>query len=280
LVAFQRALSFDSGAAHLYFNCGTVLEELARPAEALAMFERSIERNFSLAEAHNSRGKALRALRRPNEAVAAFDIALRLHPGNAVFLYNRSLALLDLGQCAMALRNIESALASMPANASLHYARGIAMEDSRNFFEALRSFETALQLDPTHRHAFGATSNAALRSCDWARVAQITAELPDRISAGRDILPPFVLLGFEISATLQRTAATNYNSHYLHLASPTPLLTTAPRGKIRLAYLSADFHTHATAFLMAGVFERHDRDRFETFAISFGRMTKAPCAPG
>jgi predicted O-linked N-acetylglucosamine transferase (SPINDLY family) len=53
-------------------------------------------------------------------------------------------------------------------------------------------------------------------------------------------------------------------------------LTTAPRGKIRLAYLSADFHTHATAFLMAGVFERHDRDRFETFAISFGPGDKSP----
>ena len=276
MAAFQRAISLDSGAAHLYFNCGTVLEELARPADALAMFDRSIELSSSLAQAHNSRGKALRALRHPKEAVTAFDIALRLHPGHAIFLYNRCLALLDLGQCATALRDVESALSVMPGNASLHYARGIAMEDSRNFREALRSFDTALQLDPTHRHAFGAASNAALRSCDWARVAQITAELPNRISTGRDILPPFVLLGFEISAALQRNAATNYNNHYLHYASPIPPLTKAPREKIRLAYLSADFHAHATAFLMAGVFECHDRGRFETHAISFGPDDKSP----
>jgi predicted O-linked N-acetylglucosamine transferase (SPINDLY family) len=41
--------------------------------------------------------------------------------------------------------------------------------------------------------------------------------------------------------------------------------------KIRLAYLSADFHDHATAYLMAELFERHDRQQFETWGISFGR---------
>jgi predicted O-linked N-acetylglucosamine transferase (SPINDLY family) len=40
--------------------------------------------------------------------------------------------------------------------------------------------------------------------------------------------------------------------------------------RIRLAYLSADFHDHATAFLMAGLFELHDRSRFEITAFSFG----------
>jgi len=40
--------------------------------------------------------------------------------------------------------------------------------------------------------------------------------------------------------------------------------------RIRLAYLSADFHSHATAALMAGVFEAHDRQRFETIAVSYG----------
>ena len=40
--------------------------------------------------------------------------------------------------------------------------------------------------------------------------------------------------------------------------------------RIRVAYLSADYHSHATAYLAAGLFEAHDRSRFETVAISFG----------
>jgi protein O-GlcNAc transferase len=40
--------------------------------------------------------------------------------------------------------------------------------------------------------------------------------------------------------------------------------------RIRLAYLSADFHQHPTALLLAELFERHDRARFEVTGIAFG----------
>ena len=40
--------------------------------------------------------------------------------------------------------------------------------------------------------------------------------------------------------------------------------------KVRIAYLSADFHQHATAFLMAELFEAHDRSHFEIIGVSFG----------
>src|SRR4029079_7841401 len=40
--------------------------------------------------------------------------------------------------------------------------------------------------------------------------------------------------------------------------------------KIRIAYLSADFHDHAVARQIAGVFEHHDKTRFEIHALSLG----------
>lgn len=46
--------------------------------------------------------------------------------------------------------------------------------------------------------------------------------------------------------------------------------------KIRLGYLSADFHEHATAYLMAELFERHDRSLFEVHAFSIGRDDQSP----
>jgi predicted O-linked N-acetylglucosamine transferase (SPINDLY family) len=54
--------------------------------------------------------------------------------------------------------------------------------------------------------------------------------------------------------------------------APAPLVTKAAvrHERVRLAYLSADFHLHATAYLMAELFERHDRARFEVFGLSWG----------
>jgi predicted O-linked N-acetylglucosamine transferase (SPINDLY family) len=43
--------------------------------------------------------------------------------------------------------------------------------------------------------------------------------------------------------------------------------------KIILGYYSADFHDHATAYLMAELFERHDKSKFELIAFSFGPTT-------
>jgi predicted O-linked N-acetylglucosamine transferase (SPINDLY family) len=40
--------------------------------------------------------------------------------------------------------------------------------------------------------------------------------------------------------------------------------------KIRIGYFSADFHNHATSFLMVNIFELHDRSKFEFYAFSFG----------
>ena len=52
-----------------------------------------------------------------------------------------------------------------------------------------------------------------------------------------------------------------------------PALWTGQRyrhDKICLAYLSADFREHPVSHMLAGMFECHDRARFDTLAVSFG----------
>jgi predicted O-linked N-acetylglucosamine transferase (SPINDLY family) len=48
--------------------------------------------------------------------------------------------------------------------------------------------------------------------------------------------------------------------------------------RIRVAYISADFLEHPMAYLLAGLFETHDRARFEVFAISFRADPRSPMA--
>jgi predicted O-linked N-acetylglucosamine transferase (SPINDLY family) len=57
-----------------------------------------------------------------------------------------------------------------------------------------------------------------------------------------------------------------------------PILTPAKSAsqKIRVGYFSADLHSHATALLLAGVLESHDREKFEWIAFSFGPDDPSP----
>jgi predicted O-linked N-acetylglucosamine transferase (SPINDLY family) len=45
----------------------------------------------------------------------------------------------------------------------------------------------------------------------------------------------------------------------------------AADGRIRIGYFSADFHDHATLYLMAGLLREHHRGRFAIHAYSYGR---------
>ena len=87
----------------------------------------------------------------------------------------------------------------------------------------------------------------------------------------KSIILPFVLLGYSDDLSLQLQCASNYIANKIPLPPP-PLWTgeTWRHDKLRVAYLSADFRSHAVAYLMAGLFERHDRSRFEIIGVSFG----------
>ena len=54
------------------------------------------------------------------------------------------------------------------------------------------------------------------------------------------------------------------------LGTVPPNLAKAHPGRLRIAYLSGDFHTHATAQLMAQMLECHDRSAFEVTLLSTG----------
>lgn len=93
-------------------------------------------------------------------------------------------------------------------------------------------------------------------------------------------LPPFHLLSLPgISAAEQRRCATRWMyARLLQSAGDRSLLAVefarvadaVPPDRIRIGYLSSDFHQHATALLMVEMLEAHDHLRFEVHAYSYG----------
>src|SRR5262249_39339191 len=85
------------------------------------------------------------------------------------------------------------------------------------------------------------------------------------------VISPFVALGYLDDQALLRQCAENYVKNKI---GKVPVSLWRGGGwrndRIKIAYLSADFHRHATAYLMAELFERHDRARFELIGVSFG----------
>ena len=69
----------------------------------------------------------------------------------------------------------------------------------------------------------------------------------------------------------QLKVARHYALHVAGKVQPLPRVRARDHGaRLRLGYLSADFHTHATSQLLVQVLEHHDRQAFEVFCLSTG----------
>jgi len=272
IASFDKALAIAPAHIEALNNRGNALQHLKRPAEALASFDNALAIKPDYPEALNNRGLALQDLQRPaEEALASFDRALAIRPDFVEALNNRGNALQDLQQYALAIASYDRALTIKPDYGDALYNRGNALRRLNRIAEALASFDKALALTPDHRHAFSGAAEAALAICDWSRTAMIAGELETHISRQKSIISPFFALGYGCDPLLQLNCARTFIDHKLPVR-PQPLWNGAIRhhDKLRISYLSADFHQHATAFLTAGLFELHDRTRFEIVGISFG----------
>ncbi|MFI4994909.1 MAG: tetratricopeptide repeat protein [Hyphomicrobiales bacterium] len=271
LQSFDRAAALKPDNAGVHNNRGNALRDLKRPVKALENFDRALALKPDLVEAHNNRGFALCDLKRHDEALGSFDRAIALKPGYVEAINGRGIALFELKRPDEALESFGRALALQPGYAEAHVSRGNALIELRRPGEALESYKRAFSLNPDHPFAFGLLANAALHCCDWATARQVAQDLDARIDDGRSIVPPFALLGYPASALTQLKCARNFSRYKIpYRLAPLWRGESYRHEKIRLAYLSADFHSHATAYLTTELFELHDRSRFEVRGIAYG----------
>jgi len=269
LDSINRALLLRPDFAEALCNQGDSLRDAERFADALASYERALGLKPMLGQAHRGRGMALRALRRPAEALAAFERAEALNVSRLDLLNQRGNTLRDLGRLEQALAAYDRALALAPDHLDLLWNRGTVLHKLARYAEASQSLSRLIQLAPHYEFAAGLLVHCRLELCDWRDYAETRKRILEGLRSGARTAEPFTLLTLSDSAAMQLECARSFAA----INTPTPSLPAPPpRGyrhqRIRLAYLSADLREHAVSYLMAGIFERHDRERFETIGLS------------
>jgi protein O-GlcNAc transferase len=269
LASYDRAIAIRPDYAEAHYNRGMTLEDMWRHEDALAGYDRALALRPDLAEALSNRGNVLNALKRVDEALASYERALALRPTLIEALSNRGMTLHELHRYDEALVMYDRALAVAHDHVNALNNRGTTLQEMKRFEEALAAFERLHVVQPDHPHALSGAAKCAICVCDWERSTALAPQIEAQVKAGVPV-SPFVMLGLSGDPALQLQSAKNYVAHRIPKL-PAPMWNGErwTHDKIRVAYLSADFKTHATAFLMAELFERHDREKFEWHAISF-----------
>ncbi len=225
----------------------------------------------AISEVLNNRGNILKGMKRFEEALTSYDRALAVQPDYAEAFFNRGKTLKDLKRFEEALASYDRALMLRPDCAEAFSKRGNILQKLKRFEEAMASYERALALKPDHAHALSGIADCVSELCDWRRRLDVADKMIAHVSEKKSIISPFALLGYSSDPALQLQCARNYVAEKTTSLSPTLWAGKIWRhDKVRIAYLSADFHQHPTAYLMAELFERHDRSRFDIIGMSFG----------
>ena len=201
------------------------------------LIAKAISINDSHAASHLHLGNAFQELGQLEEAKKCFIRATQLNPNYAVAYFN--------------LGNLNNLLSL--------------------FEEAEVNYSYAFEINCTYAFLFGVLLQTRMKLCDWRDYERNINELFSQIMSGQKATTCFPALGLTDSLQLQHQTALTYTAN---MFPPDDSLGDIPKKnrseRIKLGYYSADLHNHATTYLMAELFERHDKSKFELFAFSFG----------
>ena len=307
--SYQRCLALSPDSPEIHNNLGTALDQAGRLEEAVQCFQRALALDPSYVRPLVNLGKVLRLQGRPSEAVLSLERALAFSPDNPPALTNLGFALADLGRWQDAVRSLRRAIELDPALAEAHHGLGRVLVNSGDAAAAVDSLQRALALNPAlaearlllatsllvlrrfpnalgaaeqvsakapdNAEALAVALNCSLNMCDWRKVERILRR-SRALDPGTSHTPPFLLMAVSddpeehLQAARLRAATAAGDRIALTPAGP------RKHERIRLAYVSGDFYTHATSFLLAELLELHDRSAFEVFGVSFGPNDQSP----
>jgi protein O-GlcNAc transferase len=202
------------------------------------------------------------------------DLA-RVEGPNPHFALGRSL--LELQRFQEAIEAFFGALRRDPRFTAAHIYLGNTFERMRMHEEARECFLTALELGGEAGELLSAMTHQDQHACRWDLLGEDMARLAPLLARGDSQPAPFQLLTLDSTRAQQRAAAQAFHRLRCGSIAPLPALPASRRaGPIRVGYLSCDLVRHATAYLIAELFEQHDPDSVEAHAYSYGADDGSP----
>lgn len=257
----------------LHYELGSLYLSIGMHAQAIQSLEQALEQNPNSFDALHDLGAAFALSGNKAKALEFFLHASHINDQSADLSYNLGRLYDEIYEFEKAIHLYQKAVAldSMYTEAWINLAIDLAVY--KKYSESLECFERAYKQNPHIDFLYGDCLYTKMRMCDWSHRENSIRSLCTAIKQGQKLISPLPLMALiDDPAVILRAAQLYSDTKYPENHDLGPLKShTNP--KIRVAYFSPDFHEHPVSYLMAEVFELHNRDQFEIYAFSFGKNT-------
>jgi predicted O-linked N-acetylglucosamine transferase (SPINDLY family) len=267
---YLKSVAINDNSREAYSNLGSAYKKLGKFTQSIAAYDKAISIDPQKEGDYSNLASIYIDLRKYNEAITLSEKSLSINPKFPKAHFNLAQALEGKGDVLEATLSYQKAIDLENSYSAAHLGMGLLQAKNGDLVNSIHSYESALRHDETLPWLKGYLFHALMKTCDWKAYAQDFKDLEQKIKSGAKSSLNFILVGLSDSAELQLKASQTWSKEFPQNDSLGPLKKTAPKPKIRLGYYSADFYNHATCLLMAELFEKHDKSKFELFAFSFG----------
>ena len=274
-VACRKAIEIDPRAAEAWSNLASSFCGRRHYEAAEAACRKAIGIHGRVGEAWSNLSSALCGLNNYEAAEAACRKAIEIDPRAPEAWINLAFALCRLKRYEAAEAACRKAIDIDPRAGEAWINLAFALCGAKRHQEAVECFRQGLEIAPGAEYALGAMVHARMHVCDWAALEAELGTLMQKIGQGDKVAEPFIVLGLTENPSIQRKAAEIFvKDRYPENGELGPIPRHPGQEKIRIGYYSADFREHAVSYLMAEVFELHDRERFELIGFAFGKRSQ------
>jgi len=284
IAEYREAIRLTPDYAEAHNNLGAALQALRRTDESVAAYREAVRLKPDYATAWNNLGSALQQQGNLSNAIDAYHRALSLDPNYALAHYNLGNALREQHRAPEAIDAFRAAVRLKPDFSEAHSNLGAILHHQERLEESLASYEAALRLRPNWGSAAAQVVHLLRQLCRWDELEPRAAALREAVVTDSSLakgIPPFSMLAADTTPAEQLSCARQWASYKNLRALDDRRTRRAPSPDeaaraLRIGYLSADFRPHATAYLIAGMLESHDRGTFHITAYDYGPPDASP----
>ena len=270
-ILFNRILEVVPTEFVSLYSLAVIAVKSGDSLEAMMYADRAVEANPNYAAAWYNRGTILYTLKRNEEALSDFDKTLIIDPSYVEALVNRGAVLQELNRHIEAVENFNRLLAIDPQHEKALANLGILLTQFKKYDEAIVEFEKLLKINPECEYLLGQLCFAYMHICKWDKTEELSRQILTGVRAGKQVCNSLALMAISDVARDQLLCSRIYSSHKCPPAADKIWKGERYKHeKIRVAYISPDFRQHPVGHLMAGIFENHDKSKFEIYAIYLG----------
>jgi len=269
-----RACEDINCSPEVIYYLGSSYMHLGLYREAVNCFERCLKKAGEFFELLHELGTAYSGLGEKNIALKYYEKALILKKNSPELYFNLGRVNDDIKNFKISIEYYIKALNLKPNWIDALTNMAMAYEELQKYDNAIQVYKNIVLLQADTEFIRGYLFHAKLKVCDWEDQDEQAKICIQGIYQNKKLIMPFSALMLSGTESLNIQVATNYAKYINGLSRKSHPKKRKSLEKITIGYYSADFHNHATSYLICELIELHNRSKFDVIAFSFGPNNK------